>query len=94
MSAGSPLGAPPPLSPGLPRGHEDHRAAPGHGAHPGHGGHGGHGWMMILCCIPMLVIAIALVASGTVGAGFLVPAIACTVMMVLMMKMMDHGTSG
>jgi hypothetical protein len=29
-----------------------------------HEGHGGHGWMMIVCCIPMLVIAVALVATG------------------------------
>ena len=35
------------------------------------GGHGRHGWMMIACCIPMLVIAIALVAAGVIGAGFL-----------------------
>jgi hypothetical protein len=30
---------------------------------PGHE-HRGHGWMMIACCIPMLVIAIALVETG------------------------------
>ena len=62
--------------------------------HAGHGGgvtHGGHSWMMIACCIPMLVIAVALVATGVVGAGFLIFAIACTAMMVLMMRGMDHG---
>jgi len=49
------------------------------------GGHGGHGWMMIACCIPMLVIALVLVATGVVSSGFLVVAIGCTVMMTLMM---------
>ena len=74
----------------------DHRA---HQPPPGpdqasHGGHGGHGWMMIICCIPMLAIAIALVAAGVVDAGFLVFAIGCTLMMALMMRGMggmDHA---
>lgn len=59
----------------------------------GQGGHsgGGHGWMMIACCIPMLVIAVALVATGVVGVGFIAVAIACTAMMALMMRGMDHG---
>ena len=71
--------------------HRTHDAAPGgHGAHRGgHGGHGGHGWMMIICCIPMLVIAVALVATGVADAGFLVVAIGCTVMMALMMRGME-----
>lgn len=62
-----------------------------------HGGHAGHNWMMIACCVPMLVIAIALVASGTVGAGVIVVALGCTLMMVLMMIGMgghDHGAGG
>jgi hypothetical protein len=57
----------------------------------GHGGHGGHGWMMIACCIPMIVIAIALVATGVASPGFLFAAAACTAMMALMMRGMDHG---
>ncbi len=48
--------------------------------------HGGHRWMMIACCIPMIVIDIALVATGVVGAGFLVVALACTAMMWFMMR--------
>ncbi len=59
----------------------------------GHGGHGGHGWMMMICCIPMLVIAVALVATGTASAGFLVTALLCTAMMALMMRGMNHGSS-
>ena len=42
--------------------------------------------MMIACCIPMLVIAIVLVATGVVGVGFIAVAIACTAMMALMMR--------
>ena len=56
--------------------------------------HGGHGhWMMIACCVPMLAIASALVATGVAGPGFIVAAIACTAMMALMMKGMSHGAS-
>ena len=54
------------------------------------GHHGGHGWMMIACCIPMLVIAVALVATGVVNAGFLLFAIGCTAMMYFMMRAMSH----
>ncbi|MFA5773971.1 MAG: hypothetical protein WC864_01175 [Ilumatobacteraceae bacterium] len=58
-----------------------------------HDNHGRHGWMMIACCIPMLVIAVALVATGTASPGFLVFALLCTAMMALMMKGMNHGTN-
>lgn len=63
----------------------------GHEGHKGHEGHGRHGWMMIACCIPMLAIALALVVAGVVSAGFLLFAVACTAMMALMMRGMDHG---
>jgi hypothetical protein len=56
-------------------------------------GHGGNGWMMIACCIPMLVIAIALVATGVAGVGFIFAAVTCTLMMALMMRGM-HGDGG
>ena len=59
-----------------------------------HGGHGGHGWMMVVCCIPMLAVAISLVAAGVVSAGFLLVALGCTAMMALMMRGMDHGGHG
>lgn len=47
----------------------DPRASPGtrriiQGDHPGHGG---HGWMMIACCVPVLLIAIVLVATSLAG---------------------------
>ena len=51
---------------------------------------GGHGWMMIACCIPMLVIAGALVVTGVVSGVFLLYAVACTAIMAMMMKGMGH----
>lgn len=51
--------------------------------HTGTSGGRGH-WLMVACCIPMLVIAIVLVASGA-SIGTLVIAAACTAMMALMM---------
>lgn len=52
----------------------------------------GHGHlMMIACCVPMLVIAIVLVATGVAGAGFIVAAVMCTAMMALMMGAMNRG---
>ena len=61
------------------------------GPHGGHGGHGGHRWMMVACCAPMLLIAIALVISGVANAGAIAFALACTAMMALMMAGMGHG---
>lgn len=62
---------------------------PGTGDH----GHGARGWLMIACCIPMIVIVVALVATGVASAGLLVAAIACTAMMAIMMQGMDHGAA-
>jgi Flp pilus assembly protein TadB len=64
-----------------------------HDEQAGHS-HGGHGWMMIACCIPMLVIAVVLVATGVAGVGFIFAAIACTLMMALMMRGMHGGGEG
>ena len=47
--------------------------------------------MMIACCIPMLVIAVVLVATGVASPSFILVAVACTVMMALMMGGMGHG---
>ena len=47
--------------------------------------------MMVACCIPMLVLVVALVAAGAVSPGFLVLAVACTAMMALMMRGMHRG---
>jgi hypothetical protein len=63
---------------------------PNAGTHDhGRGGHNGHGLMMIACCIPMLVIAVLLVATGVASPGFLLAAIACTAMMAFMMRGMS-----
>jgi len=63
-----------------------------HEDHTGHGGHGGHRWMMIACCIPMLVIVGVLVATGVAGTGAIIYAVVCLAMMALMMRLMpgDH----
>jgi Flp pilus assembly protein TadB len=57
-------------------------------------GRGRHSWMMIACCIPILVIAVILVATGVVSAGFLGIVIGCTLMMALMMRGMGRGGGG
>lgn len=48
----------------------------------------GHNWRVSACCVPMLAIVIALVASGTAGAGVVVLALGCTAVMALMMGAM------
>lgn len=60
-------------------------------AHEGQEGHGY--WMMIACCIPMLVIAIVLVATGVVGAGFIFITVMCTAMMAMMMRGMSSSNN-
>ena len=67
--------------------HSEHVGTPG----VQHGGHGAHRWMMMVCCIPMLVIAGALVLSGVANGGAIIFALACTAMMALMMVGMGHG---
>ena len=57
----------------------------GIGEEPQGAGGSRHRWMMIACCIPMLILAVALIASGTVGIGSLVFALACFGMMAVMM---------
>ena len=58
-----------------------------------HGGHGGHGLMMLVCCIPMVAVVVLLVVSGTAGAGALVWALGCVLMMAAMMFFMPGGHS-
>jgi hypothetical protein len=50
--------------------------------------------MMMACCIPMLLIAVALVAAGVASSGFILVAVACTAMMALIMHGMSHGDEG
>ena len=62
------------------------------GTHDGH--RGNHGWMMMLCCIPMVVIAVALVVTGVASASFVFTAVLCVGMMAMMMRGMNHRGSG
>jgi len=64
-----------------------------HTQHRGIGGtgHGGQHWMMLACCIPMLLVAVALVVTGVVSAGAIVYALVCVAMMGVMMAGMGHG---
>ena len=61
--------------------------------HPEDGKHGHGRWMMIACCVPMLVIAVIIALSGA-GLGFLFVAVMCTLMMAMMMGGMSHGGKG
>lgn len=60
----------------------------------GRAGHGGHGLMMLVFCIPMILLAVGLVATGVAGSGAVVGALLCTAMMAVMMLAMpgshDH----
>lgn len=53
----------------------------------------GH-WMMMACCIPMLTIAVVLVATGVAGAGAVFAAMMCAAMMWMMMRAMSGGHGG
>ena len=79
------------------------RLASAHNHHPvpnsghdfaGDSGHTGHGWMMMICCVPMLLIAGVLVATGVAGSGLVLSALLCTAMMAAMMFMMPGGHGG
>ena len=51
--------------------------------------HGGrHALMMLACCIPMVLVVIALVATGVAGAGAVAYALLCIGMMAAMMLLM------
>ena len=53
-----------------------------------HTGHRGHGLMMLVCCIPVVLLAVALIATGRFSLGALLPALACMAMMGVMMMVM------
>lgn len=54
-------------------------------------GHGGHGLMMMICCIPMVLIAVLLVVTGVAASGALLWALGCVAMMAVMMFAMGGG---
>jgi hypothetical protein len=53
----------------------------------GYGGAHGHSWTMMVCCIPMLLVAVFMIATGAAGGGPLFVAMGCALMIVDM----DHG---
>lgn len=53
--------------------------------------HSGHRWMMLACCIPMLLIALALVLTGVASASTIIYALVCVAMMTVMMAGMGHS---
>ena len=53
-----------------------------------------HGWVMMLCCVPMVIIAVALVVTGVASAGFLFTAVLCVGMMAVKIRGMYHSGSG
>lgn len=59
-------------------------------AHGGHGGHGGHPWTMLICCLPMVIVAL-LLATGVAGTGAVLWALGCVAMMAAMMFFMPEG---
>lgn len=61
-----------------------------HGSQCNHGHHG-HGWMMMACCVPMLVVAVVLIATGVATFGALFSAIGCLLMMGAMMYAMSRA---
>ena len=74
-----------------PHAHDQHNQARDLDNQPAPGPHAGHRWMMIACCIPMLVVVVALVATGIAGTGAIIYAVVCLAMMWLMMKAMPDG---
>jgi len=54
--------------------------------------HGGHHWMMLACCIPMLLVAVALVLMGVANAGAIVYALVCVAVMAVMTVGMGDGS--
>lgn len=52
--------------------------------------HGGHRLMMMICCVPMVAIAV-LLATGVAGSGIIVSALLCVAMMAAMMFAMPGG---
>lgn len=64
--------------------HAHHGPQPPSKGHP-QAGHGSHRWMMIACCIPMVVIVGILIATGAAGSGLLLYAAICVGAMALMM---------
>lgn len=53
--------------------------------------HGRHGLWMLACCVPIVAVAVLLVATGVAGSGAVLVALGCAAMMAVMMLMMSGG---
>ncbi|CCH75130.1 conserved hypothetical protein [Nostocoides australiense Ben110] len=53
--------------------------------------HGGHRLIMMICCVPMVAIAVLLLVTGVAGSGIIVSALLCVAMMAAMMFAMPGG---
>jgi hypothetical protein len=53
-------------------------------------GHNRHRWMMLACIAPLLLIAAALILTGSVGIGSTVFIVGCVAMMSVMMFAMGR----
>lgn len=58
---------------------------------PSKPGRSGHRWMMLACCVPMLVLVGVLLVTGVAGTGVIVFGALCVAMMGLMMFAMPGG---
>jgi Flp pilus assembly protein TadB len=54
------------------------------------GGHSRHRWMMLACIAPLLLIAAALILTGSVGIGSTALIVGCVAMMAVMMFAMTR----
>jgi Flp pilus assembly protein TadB len=66
----------------------------GHDGRPavqGASGHSRHRWMMLVCLAPLLLIAVALILTGSVGIGSTVFVVGCAAMMAVMMFAMGRS---
>ena len=64
---------------------------PARGGSPDERPHRSHRWLMLACCVPMLVIVAVLLISGTAGIGAVIFAVACVGIMTAMMLAMPRG---
>lgn len=64
------------------------QASPDQAHHSRSSGHGAHKLAMLICCIPMIAVAVVLITTGVAGSGALLWALGCLMMMAMMMFMM------
>lgn len=82
-AVGYPSGPEPPtVTPAVPRGDKEQAIK---------SGLGGHRLMMLVCCMPVVAGAVLLVATGVAGRGAIIAALACLVMMAMMVFAIPGG---